>query len=662
MAIQFYLTSAGKNAALNAASLGLNVSLTHIAVGSGKYDPSNAMTLTNSSLVSELERYPLNGGSVEPISHTLRFVANLEPTLTADAYEIGLITDQGVLFAIAATTSNTPLIRLVANIVSIVTFGMLLQNIGVSNINISIDPNTPIAIALMNQHLNHANPHPQYALLTALQNALDRIEILENKVIEDIKIGDVFVTANNFENGDEVAAHKRYGKWIRFSEGLTLVGLSTKINDPSWTKSIGNNFGTYEHKLTINELPSHNHSVIGGGGEEGSNNYIDTTSQTNTNTKNTENTGGDHSHNNVQPSKVVGMWLRIAENLTITASSNSVLEGNGLTFTLETIDIPQGSLVPWIISGIQSEDITPNVLSGNFTVGSDGKAVYSIEIVDDFASEGSEILRFSLANNPYIYCDVVIQDTSVTTEVVISNSYAGTVNQSNGYFIKQSINLYDAFITLIGRTPEPNEKILFIVESDVAIVANDLSTFAIIGDDRWLNNEINLRNFGLIAGKGGNPAWNDQNYSSNPPVGPVYDATDGGTAIQSDYELPLVVQNYGLIAAGGGGGGAAGDGDDNAVIAGGGGAPFGVFHPNKSFQTHTNPTVATLLDFGIGGKVNIFNDNWWLGGNGGSLGEPGTSGNQGSGSWRNAGEAGFVSQGNVTITNFDSGQIKGKLQ
>jgi phosphate/sulfate permease len=34
MAIQ-YLTSAGRNAVLNAASLGLNVSLTHIAVGSG---------------------------------------------------------------------------------------------------------------------------------------------------------------------------------------------------------------------------------------------------------------------------------------------------------------------------------------------------------------------------------------------------------------------------------------------------------------------------------------------------------------------------------------------------------------------------------------------------------------------------------------------------
>ena len=177
MAIQFYLTSAGRNAALNAASLGLNVSLTHIAVGTGKYDPSNAMTLTNAALVSEIERYPLNGGSVEPLSHTLRFVANIEPTQTADGYEIGLITDQGVLFAIAATTSNTPLIRLVANIVSIVTFGMILSNLNLSNLIISIDPNTPICVALMNQHLDHPDPHTQYLLKTdfnagviALQN------------------------------------------------------------------------------------------------------------------------------------------------------------------------------------------------------------------------------------------------------------------------------------------------------------------------------------------------------------------------------------------------------------------------------------------------------------------------------------------------------------
>lgn len=173
MAIQFYLTSAGRNAALNAASLGLNVSLTHIAVGSGKYDSSNAMTLTNSALVSEIERYPLNGGSVEPVSHTLRFIANIEPTQTADGYEIGLITDQGVLFAIAATTTNTPLIRLVANIVSVVTFGMLLSNLNLSNLVISVDPNTPIAVALMNQHLDGVDPHPQYATKSLVNSLID---------------------------------------------------------------------------------------------------------------------------------------------------------------------------------------------------------------------------------------------------------------------------------------------------------------------------------------------------------------------------------------------------------------------------------------------------------------------------------------------------------
>ena len=162
MAIQFYLTDAGRNAVLSAASLGLNVSLTHIAIGTSKYNPETASA--NTTLVTEVERYPLNGGSVEPSSHTLRFIANIEPTITTDGFEIGLITSTGVLFAIASTTGNDPLIRLVANIVSIATFGMVISNVNLSNVIINIDPNTPISVALMNEHLAHLNPHPQYVL------------------------------------------------------------------------------------------------------------------------------------------------------------------------------------------------------------------------------------------------------------------------------------------------------------------------------------------------------------------------------------------------------------------------------------------------------------------------------------------------------------------
>ncbi|ENU27077.1 phage baseplate protein [Acinetobacter modestus] len=311
MAIQFYLTNAGKNAVLNAASIGLNVSLRHIAIGSGKYDPSNPMSLTNTALVSEIERYPLNGGSVEPNSQTLRFIANIEPSQTADGYEIGLITDQGVLFAIAATTFNTPLIRLVANIVSIISLGMLLTNIDISNLKISIDPSTPIMVALMNQHLEHNNPHPQYALISALKNALDRIEVLENRIVEDIKIGDIYVTTNNFANSDEVAAHKKYGKWGRIAEGKTLVGLSTNLSDPSWTRIVGTEYGEYTHKLTIDEMPKHEHEFPSQQQDNYDNSAVTNTSD-NGNRFKTSSAGGDQPHNNVQPSKVVGMWLRIA--------------------------------------------------------------------------------------------------------------------------------------------------------------------------------------------------------------------------------------------------------------------------------------------------------------------------------------------------------------
>ena len=163
VAIQFYLTDAGEAAALNAENLGINLSLSHMAVGSAKYDPvvaSPSMTALN----TELARYPLNGGSVEPVSGTLRFVANIKSTITAECFELGLITDDGVLFAVASTISNDPLVDLVNNIVSIVTFGFKLTNIDLSNVEIVIDPNTPISVALMNQHIAHADPHPQYTL------------------------------------------------------------------------------------------------------------------------------------------------------------------------------------------------------------------------------------------------------------------------------------------------------------------------------------------------------------------------------------------------------------------------------------------------------------------------------------------------------------------
>ncbi|WOE40065.1 hypothetical protein [Acinetobacter chinensis] len=166
MALQFYMTEVGKNAAMDAENQGVTLLLDQIAVGAAKYNAANAKGST--SLKAELARYPLNGGSVEPESHTLRLVSNIESTITADIFEIALYTKSGVLFALASTLGDDPILRLANDIVSLVTFGFVIVDIDLSNVQISMDSNTPVAVQLMNQHLAHSDPHPQYALLKAV--------------------------------------------------------------------------------------------------------------------------------------------------------------------------------------------------------------------------------------------------------------------------------------------------------------------------------------------------------------------------------------------------------------------------------------------------------------------------------------------------------------
>lgn len=158
MAIQFYLTDVGRTAALNADNLGLDLQIKYIAVGSGQYNAATAAP-TKTALTTELERYLVNGGEIEPITHTLRFTVNLNSSITADIYEIGLFDENNVLFAVAASTS-APLVQLINEVITIITFGFSLDD--VDNITLMLDVNSPLAVTLMNQHTAHEHPHAQY--------------------------------------------------------------------------------------------------------------------------------------------------------------------------------------------------------------------------------------------------------------------------------------------------------------------------------------------------------------------------------------------------------------------------------------------------------------------------------------------------------------------
>lgn len=106
-----------------------------------------------------------------------------------------------------------------------------------------------------------------------------------------------------FDNDD----HSNYlgFEWERTAIGKTPVGIDESDTD---FNTIGKTGGEKTHKLTIEEMPKHNHGVyfqdIGASG---------TVAKVTTagNTTPTSSAGGDQPHNNMQPYEVMAFWKRI---------------------------------------------------------------------------------------------------------------------------------------------------------------------------------------------------------------------------------------------------------------------------------------------------------------------------------------------------------------
>ncbi len=138
-------------------------------------------------------------------------------------------------------------------------------------------------------------------------------------VVEVLKkaypIGSVYINASNATNPASLLG---FGTWSAFGAGKVMVGLDA--GDTSFDTA-GKTGGEKTHKLTIAEMPSHKHSrkedfynhqasmaSIFGGIYKGGNPIE--TGKTDSNT--IQNTGGDGSHNNLQPYIVVYFWKRTA--------------------------------------------------------------------------------------------------------------------------------------------------------------------------------------------------------------------------------------------------------------------------------------------------------------------------------------------------------------
>ena len=111
------------------------------------------------------------------------------------------------------------------------------------------------------------------------------------------------------------------GTWESFGQGRVLVGHDDSANpDSDFVASSGDGSsvlvgGAKTHTLSVDEMPSHTHTVSGienprGAGSDGSE---DGTSSF-TNSLTTSATGGGQPHNNIQPYVVVYMWKRVADS------------------------------------------------------------------------------------------------------------------------------------------------------------------------------------------------------------------------------------------------------------------------------------------------------------------------------------------------------------
>ena len=147
-----------------------------------------------------------------------------------------------------------------------------------------------------------------------------RLAALEARTYEDTQIGEHIWTSQHFLTPEAVTAYKGYGVWERALQGRVAVGFSDNPDDIIEFRTHGAEYGENEHTLTVEESASHNHN-------DGTFDRLLTASGVNTASGNDptpghvsvhgeggkiQPVGGNQPHNNIQQSKTLDCWKRIA--------------------------------------------------------------------------------------------------------------------------------------------------------------------------------------------------------------------------------------------------------------------------------------------------------------------------------------------------------------
>lgn len=511
--IIFKITEAGKQAALNANadSAQVKINLTQIAIGAGKYAPTGKET----SLKSEIMKGPIVSGDIERSSNTLRFSSDIRSTTVKPIYEVGLLTDTGVLFAVAASSSEA-LFTVHPDITFVASFGLSLKEVSAENITVTTDPNGAISIVLMENHLSAPDPHPQYLNKTRFQMAMQALYPFGYQYHSNVPVNPKPVFDDIL--GMDTAWRRITGK----------IFVSSDPSDP-FIKDYGIVLG---QKGMTDVLAS------------GVRPHVYPLQVT-------------HTFERYNPDDVIEtVW-------SVKANKTSINEGGTVRFTVTANNLPDGQILNWSIKegalNSASNDVaSPEKTDSGTVILKNGQATIDFTTTpDDNEEEPQKHVRLTVGAPANLSLNVPINDAGHNTTVVHITQSSNDGFDLAEYYKQQS-----------GSYPTATDNIRFIVDSGVDIVAPDTNTPAMINGSNWPSGNFPIvENRGRILGHGGNGGngaamMRNDSYTrtafipdnSVPKKFNATAGTNGGTALKGN----ILVENYNVIAGGGGGGGGSG--------------------------------------------------------------------------------------------------------
>ena len=159
-----------------------------------------------------------------------------------------------------------------------------------------------------------------YQMIETLQNNINSLSTQVNNnntnsniFLKSYPVGSIYISTSSTNPGSTYG-----GTWVEYGKGKTLVGVDSSDTDFNTVEKIG---GEKTHTLTVNEMPSHAHSIAVNNTGSGHNfpawglivNYVSAPPTAFSGGAGlTSIDGSSQAHNNLQPYITVYMWKRTA--------------------------------------------------------------------------------------------------------------------------------------------------------------------------------------------------------------------------------------------------------------------------------------------------------------------------------------------------------------